>query len=122
DLRVLRQDLDGAIEDRLGLGLDDVLVGVEVDALEDAGEIFELLGHDVGAAFVVLEAVAGLGLGRALVLDVGDAVLVVVGRTAGRGRSGLARALVVAIGDAVAVAVAQRLFFFAQERDREAEQ
>ena len=65
----------------------------------------------IGAAVVVLDAVDRLGLVRALVLDVGDAVAVVVGIGAAVVVLeavlvlGLVRALVLRVGDAVAVVV-----------------
>ena len=68
-------------------------------------------GAGIGAAVVVLDAVEGLGLHRALVDGVGDAVLVVVGIGAAVlvlepvGVLGRVRAVVEVVGDAVAVVV-----------------
>src|SRR6185295_13544752 len=85
-----------------------------VDPLNDAGELLELLRDLVRAAVLVLEAVLGLGLGRALVVGVEHAVAVVVGiRAAVLVLEavlvlGLERALVGRVGDAVAVVVGIR--------------
>ena len=81
--------------------------GLEVDALDRTGERLQLLGNLVGAAVFVLEAVLGLGLVRALVEAVDDAVAVgvLVGAALVLGRAGLVRALVLRVGDAVLVVV-----------------
>ena len=69
---------------------------------------------DVGAAVLVLVPVVVLGLVRALVVDVGDAVAVVVGIGAAVlvleavVVLGLVRALVDRVGDAVTVTIAVR--------------
>src|SRR5205814_308871 len=79
DPRVAVDRRGDRIDDRERLGLDDVLVGLEVDRLhrDDLA-----LGHRrealIGAAVVVVDAVIGLGLVRALVDLVGDSVVVVV--------------------------------------------
>ena len=84
---------------------------LEVDALDDAGELLHLRRDLVRAAVLVLVAVLGLRLVRALVLRVGDAVAVVVRIRAAVGVLeavlvlGLVRALVVRVGDAVVVVV-----------------
>src|SRR5207249_9235974 len=85
--------------------------GLEVDALDRARELLELLGNLVGATVFILEPVLGLGLERALVGRVGDAVAVVVGIGAAVFVLkavlvlGLVRALVLLVGNAVAVVV-----------------
>ena len=74
------------VDDRERLGLDDVLVGLEVDLVRIQDAAFGD-GHEalVGASVLVVEAVVGLGLVGAFVGVVGDAVVVAV---AGRSRSG----------------------------------
>src|SRR5205814_9049888 len=80
DPRVAVDRRGDRIDDRERLGLDDVLVGLEVDRLhrDDLA-----LGHRrealIGAAVVVVDAVVRLGLVRALAAVVGDPVVVVVG-------------------------------------------
>src|SRR5690606_38546105 len=74
DRRELLEHRDRAVEDRPRLRLDRVLVEVEVDALDRAGELGELRRDLVGAAVLVLVAVLGLGLRRALVVGIEDAV------------------------------------------------
>src|SRR5207247_7963236 len=76
---VVLQHLHGAIEHGVGALQDLRRAGLEVDALDDAGELLDLGGHLVGAAVLVLIVVLGLGIVRALVDGVGDAVAVVVG-------------------------------------------
>ncbi len=76
--RVLLERLDRLLEQRERRRLDVGRVAPEVDALDDARELLDRLGHLVGAAVLVLVAVLRLGLVRALVVLVGDAVLVVV--------------------------------------------
>ena len=101
------------VEQRERHRLDLVLVGLEVDLVEDLQ--LPLVDDDlplVGAAVVVLVAVVGLRLVRTLVVLVEDAVVVVVGigaavlrprsRPCPRDRSGTDRRLV---GDAVLVVV-----------------
>src|SRR5262249_7973402 len=111
DLVVPAQDLRQLIEQprrvrKVLLGENDRLVDRDLHALN-----LDVLGAGVGTSVVVLDAVDGLGLGRALVELIGDAVFVVVGIGAAvlvleavlifR----LVRALVVLIGDAVPVVV-----------------
>src|SRR6185503_1415708 len=80
DLRVALEGGGDGVQQRERLGLDVGLVGLEVDLVED---LQLALAHDdpslVGAAIVVLDAVVGLGLVGALVVDVENPVLVVVG-------------------------------------------
>src|SRR5207249_1318162 len=106
--------------------LDDVLAGRELDLVEDLdARVRDLHEHRslVGAAVGVLEAVVGLGLVRALVERVRDAVVIAIGRHV-RASVGvleavvrlrlvgalvaLVRALVAFVGDLVAVVVRVR--------------
>src|SRR5690606_15142973 len=82
------------------------LVEVELDALDDAAELLDLLRTLVGAAVGILELVVGLGLLRALILGIEDAVTVGVRRRAPVGliAPGVG-ALVAFVADAVAIAV-----------------
>ena len=79
DLRVADQRGRDRVDDRERTRQDLGAVGREVDLLEDDDLVF--LDDDVaavGAAVLVLEAVVGLRVIRARVVDVEDAVLVVV--------------------------------------------
>ena len=109
--RVLLEHLDRLLQQRERRRLDVGRVAPEVDALHDARELLDRRRDLVGAAVLVLVAVLGLGLVRALVRLVGDAVLVVV-----RIRAavlvlelvlvlGLVGALVLLVDDAVVVLV-----------------
>src|ERR1017187_8245018 len=73
------QDLEGSVENRKRSGQDFRRGGLEVDALDDPGELLDLRRDLVGATILVLVVVEGLGLVGALVDLVGDAVSVVVG-------------------------------------------
>src|SRR5262249_52002876 len=79
DLRVAFERGRDRIQDRIRDRLDDVLVGLEVDLVEN---LDLALAHDdaplVGAAIGVLETAVGLRLVGALVVFVEDAILVVV--------------------------------------------
>src|SRR5690606_27203792 len=77
-VRVLLEDLERPVEGAERGAGEIRRVHLEVDALDDAGELLDLLGHLVRAAVAVLVPVHGLDLGRALVVGVGDAVAVVV--------------------------------------------
>src|SRR5262249_15964934 len=112
DLGVALERGGDGVEDAVRDGLDDRLVGLEVDLLED----LQLAAADddgalCGGAVLILEAVVDLGLVRALVVLVGDAVLVVVEVGAAVLVLeavlvlGVVRAQIVDVGDAVLVVV-----------------
>jgi hypothetical protein len=103
------------IEDVVADRLDDRLVGLEEDLVEDLDLVrrdADLARALVGAAVLVLDAVDVLGLVGALVGDVQDAVLIVVGIGAAVGVFelvlvlGVVGALVLRVEQAVAVRVA----------------
>src|ERR1019366_6660722 len=113
ELGVMRERGRDGVEDLVRLRQDLGARGLELDLVEDDDVV--VLNDDaplVGAAVFVLEAVERLRIVRALVLDVGDAVLVVVRVGAAVGVLeaiailGLIGALVELVGNAVAVAIA----------------
>src|ERR1019366_7706250 len=86
-------------------------VGLEIDAFDDASELLHRRWHFVGAAVLVLVVVEGLGLVRALVNRIGDAIPIVVGIGAAVLILeavlilGIVGTLVEGVGDAVAIVV-----------------